>query len=131
MENLEIILSVAGAALGLLVTAVTFLLKFIKSAKAKKIAEQTIKISNAVLPYIKQAESFLHYSGQEKKEFVLTKANQFAIEQKVKFDTNLVSDKIEELVKLTKDVNKRDKDKANFTTHKDSLQNSTLTLINN
>ena len=31
MENLEIIISVAGAALGLLVTTVTFLAKFIKN----------------------------------------------------------------------------------------------------
>ena len=111
MENLEIILSVAGTALGLLVTAATFLIKFINNAKAKKIAENLIKISNAVAPYVAEAEKFVNYSGAEKKEFVLTKANQFAIEEGIDFNAAEVGKKIEELVALTKSVNKRDKDK--------------------
>ncbi len=112
MEYLEIILSLAGTAVGFLATALTFILKFVKSAKAKKIAEQTVKVGNAVLPYIKQAETFLNYSGQEKKEYVMTKANQYAIEQGITFDAGLIGEKVEELVRLTKEVNKREKDKA-------------------
>lgn len=111
MENLNYILSLAGTAVGLLITTVTFLAKFVKSAKAKKIAEQIGAIGNAVLPYIEQAETFVNYSGAEKKEYVLTKANQFAIDNKMPFDPSAVADKIEELVKLTKTVNGRDKDK--------------------
>lgn len=132
MEKLEIILSLAGAALGLLMTAVTFLAKFIKSAKGKKIAEQTIVIGNAVLPYIKQAESFLNYTGKEKKEYVITKANQFAIEQGIDFNSELVGEKIEELVALTKDVNKREKDKgetAAETTIETANQNKSQRII--
>lgn len=111
MEKLEWILSMAGTALGLLITAVTFLTKFLKSAKAKKAAEQVIKISGAILPYIEQAEQFTHYSGAEKKEYVITKANQFAIEKGIDFNAAEVSAKIEELVALTKHINARDKDK--------------------
>ena len=107
IENLEIILSIAGTALGLLITTVTFLSKFLKSAKAKKIAENVIKISEAMIPYIEQAETFVNYSGAEKKEYVLTKANRFAIDNGIKFDAEAVSEKIEELVELTKKVNKR------------------------
>lgn len=107
MENLEIILSVSGAALGLLVTTVTFLSKFIKSAKAKKVAENIIEISNAMIPYIEQAETYLNFSGEEKKEYVMTKANRFAIERGMKFDADAVSDKVEELVALTNQVNTR------------------------
>ncbi len=112
MKNLEIILSLAGTAIGFIVTTLTFFLKFINNAKAKRLLESAAKIGTAVLPYIKQAEGFAHYSGAEKKEFVMTKANRFAIEQGIAFDTNLVSEKVEELVKLTKEVNKRDKDKS-------------------
>lgn len=112
MEHLEVILSMAGTALGLLVTAVTFIAKFFRSAKAKKTAENIIEIGNAVIPYIEQAEKFANYSGVEKKEYVLTKANQFAIEQGIDFNAATVSDRIEELVKLTKEVNKREKDIA-------------------
>ena len=111
MKDLEIIISIAGTAVGFLVTAITFIAKFIKSVKAKRAAENLIQIANAVLPCIEQAEKFGHYSGAEKKEYVMTKANQFAIARGITFNPALVSTKIEELVKLTKQVNARDKDK--------------------
>ena len=112
MKEIEIIISIAGTALGFMVTAATFLAKFVKSAKAKRAAENLIKIGNAVIPYIEQAEKFANYNGAEKKEYVLTKANQFAINQGIDFDLESVGNKIEELVKLTKQVNKREKDKG-------------------
>lgn len=105
MENLEIILSVAGTALGLLVTTVTFLSQFIKNAKAKKAAENVVKICNVVIPYIQEAEAFVNYSGEEKKQYVMTKANRFAIENKIPFDEAAVSERVEEMVALTKQVN--------------------------
>jgi hypothetical protein len=111
MQQLEIIISLAGTAIGFLVTTAAFIMKFFKSAKAKRIAEQTIKIGNAVLPFIKQAETYINYTGQEKKEFVMTKANQYAIEQGFRFNAGIVDARVEELVKLTKEVNRRDKDK--------------------
>lgn len=107
MENLEVILSIAGTAVGLLITTLTFLSGFIKNAKAKKAMENVVKIGNAVIPYIEEAEAFIHYSGTEKKQYVLTKANRFAIDNNLKFDEQAVSEKIEELVALTKQVNKR------------------------
>ena len=107
MENLEIILSIAATAIGLLVTTITFLVKFIKNGKLKRAAEHIVKIGNAIVPYIEQAEKFIGYSGEEKKEYVMTKANQFAIEKGIDFDANAVSNKIEELVSLTKQVNVR------------------------
>lgn len=111
MENLELIISLASAALGLLATTATFLAKFIKNAKLKKIAQSTIEICNVLIPYIEQAETFVNYSGAEKKEFVMTKANQYAVEHNIKFNEELVSNEIEELVKLSKEVNRREKDK--------------------
>jgi hypothetical protein len=113
MQNLEAILSISGTAIGLLVTTVTFLMKFLKSAKAKKTAQNIIDISNAILPYIKKAEAFVSYSGAEKKEYVMTKANRYAVEKGIPFDECLINAKIEELVKLTKEVNKREQDCQN------------------
>ena len=107
MEKLELFISVTGAGVGLLVTTLTFLIKSIKNAKAKKKAQQIISICGAIFPYIKQAETFMNFTGSEKKEFVMTKANQFAIENGFSFDQELVNEKIEELVELTKEVNKR------------------------
>ena len=115
MENLQIILSIAGTAVGLLITTITFFAKFITNAKAKKLAENIIKIGDAMVPYIEQAEAFAHYDGVEKKEYVMTKANQFAIENGIAFNTVDVSKKIEELVTLTKQVNKRESQGVSIT----------------
>ena len=110
MQNLTTIITLASASVGLFVTAVTFIGKFIRSAKAKKQALQTIRVCDAIVPFIRQAEEFTNYGGQEKKEFVMTKVNQFAIQNKIHFNAALIGDKIEELVRLTKEVNKREKD---------------------
>jgi len=111
LDKIEVILSMSGTILGLAATALTFIVKFMKSAKAKRAAEQFVKIGEAIIPYIKQAEGFTHYSGAEKKEYVLTKANRFAIEKGFGFNSAEVSAKIEELVALSKQINARDKDK--------------------
>jgi hypothetical protein len=110
--NLLITISTAvPVVLAALTSAFTFLAKFIKSDKLKKIAEATTQIGNAVLPFIEQAEKFANYSGAEKKAFVITKANQFALENGILFDATSVANKIDELVSLTKTVNQREKDK--------------------
>ena len=105
MKDLEVILSLAGTIIGLLITVLTFIYKSIKNVKARKVAEQVIKIGNTVLPYIREAEKFTAYSGEEKKAYVMTKANQFALDNKMPFNEEQVSEKVEELVALTKQVN--------------------------
>jgi len=105
MENIEIMLSLIGTIIGLVLTVLTFVVKSIRNAKVQKGLKQAIKISNAVLPFIREAEKFASYSGAEKKAYVMIKANQFAITNRIKFDANQVSDKIEELVALTRQVN--------------------------
>ena len=57
------------------------------------------------------AESFANYSGEEKKEYVITKVNQFAIENGIKFDLQMVTEKIEEMIELSKKVNSDAEDK--------------------
>jgi len=52
----------------------------------------------------------LHFSGIEKTDFVIGKASQFARDKKIAFGFTFVGDKIEELLKLTREVNRRDKD---------------------
>ena len=107
MENLELIISLAGTCVGLIIAIATVIVKYAGSAKARKAAEQTIEICNAILPYIEQAESYVHYSGEEKKEYVMTKANRYAIENNIAFDEDAVSEKVEELITLSKEVNVR------------------------
>ena len=104
MEEIQLIISMGGALFSLTVTTLTFV-RMIKNGKAKKAMEKAIKISNAILPFIREAEQFNSYKGEEKKAYVMTRANQFAIENRIPFKEEQISDKIEELVALTKHVN--------------------------
>lgn len=105
MEHLEWIVSLASACLGLAVTVATLIAKFVKSAKAKKAAEQTVEICNAILPYVEQAEKFVHYSGEEKKAYVMASIGRYAVEHGISLDEVEADRRIEELVQLSKTVN--------------------------
>ena len=110
--SIQEILTLIGSILPLLIAFLTFLVKFIKNEKAKKVLNCKLKLAETIQPLIVEAEKFTHFSGEEKKQYVLTKANQFAIDHKLKFDQEKVSVMIDELVETTKKVNMRDKDKA-------------------
>lgn len=106
-ENLHIYLSLLAPALGLLCTTVVFLQKFVKNKKLKKILEKTEQITKEIIPCITEAETFINFTGEEKKKFVMTRLNQFAIDNQLKFDQEKISNRIEDLIKLTKKVNYR------------------------
>lgn len=110
MENLEWILSLAGTALSLFVVCITFIVKLVQSIKERSKDKERTELLDAVGPIMEIAETFVNYSGEEKKEYVLTKINQYAIENGIVFDSKLVSEKIEELITLSKQVNKRESD---------------------
>ena len=105
MEDLELYLSIAATIFGLLVSTLTFLTKFIKCAKAKRIAEELLQITQDIIPFIEEAEKFIHYTGKEKKAYVMTKATQLVINNKMKVNQEKISSTIDELVSLTKQVN--------------------------
>lgn len=107
MENVEWILSIVGTALSLLIVCISFLIKLVQTMKARKKEHRQATLLDAVAPIVEIAESFTNYSGAEKKEYVLTNVNRFAIENGIEFDAELVSKKIEQLIELSKQVNKR------------------------
>lgn len=107
MEHLEWILSIAGTVLGLVILCVSFLIKLLQSIRVRKKEQGKTTLLDAVAPIVELAEGFVGFSGAEKKEYVMTKVNQFAIENGIEFNSELVSEKIEELIDLSKQVNKR------------------------
>lgn len=111
MNTFQEVLTVLATAVSLLAGLFTFLIKFIKNEKVKRALQQTLKIMEVLQPMIIQAEEFTHYTGNEKKQFVLTRANQYALENKMKFDSDKYSSLIDEIVETTKKVNMRIKDK--------------------
>lgn len=104
-ENLHIYLSLLAPALGLLCTTVVFLQKFVKNKKLKRVLEKTEQITKEIIPCITEAEKLTNFTGEEKKKLVMTKLNQFAIDNQLKFDQEKISNQIENLIKLTKVVN--------------------------
>ncbi|MDE6586411.1 MAG: hypothetical protein K2K80_07015 [Clostridia bacterium] len=105
MENLELLLSLIGTAVSFLIATVVFIVKFVRSIRTRKMIASESDLLDAVIPLIELAEKYKNYSGEEKKEFVLTKLNQFAIENKISFDSDAIVKRIEELIILSKNVN--------------------------
>lgn len=105
MENLELILSLLGTSASLVFTMIIVIIKFIRCRKTSHSLEDEYELYNSISKLMEIAEEFTNYSGEEKKEFVITKLNQFAIENCLKFDVNKASNKIEELIMLSKNVN--------------------------
>lgn len=116
IKNWEMLLSVLGTILSLLLTCLICFVKIARSSKQRKAIKDNIALLDAVAPLMEIAETFTHYTGAEKKEYVLTKINQFAIENGLQFNAEEVSAKIEELIKLSLEVNakvKESKEKNN------------------
>lgn len=107
-ENFHLYLSFLAPMLTLLCAAVVFLQKFVKNKKLKKVLEKTEQITKEIIPCITEAEKFVNFTGAEKKEYVMTKINQYSIEHHINFDKEETSKRIEELISLTKEVNARE-----------------------
>lgn len=106
MENLEIILSLATTALSLAFACVAFAVKLYKKIKENTKEKGAAAVLDAVLPLVEIAET-LGGSGEDKKEYVLTKVSEYAENNDIGFDAAGVSEKIEQLIGLSKQVNKR------------------------
>ena len=111
METFKLILSIAAGALPFIITPLTYMIKFIKNKNAKKVLNGVLSVTEQLQPLIIRAEKFTHYSGEEKKQYVLTRVRQFAMENNLPFDEIAISREIDELVTTTKRVNAREKDK--------------------
>lgn len=107
MENLKQIITIASACVGLLATITGFLIPLVKNVKAKNRLSALNKLTNVLQSLIVEAEKFTNFSGEEKKAYVLTNANRYALNNRISFDEQDVSSKVEELVALSKNVNVR------------------------
>lgn len=55
--------------------------------------------------WIVEAEQHKNYTGAEKLKFVLSEAFKFCVENHIKYDENKITEKIESLIELSKQVN--------------------------
>lgn len=105
MENIEEIATAVSTCIGILATISGLVIPLVKNVKAKNKLTALNKFASVLQNLISDAECFSNFTGEEKKEYVLTKANRYAIENKIDFDEEAISAKIEELIDLSKKVN--------------------------
>ncbi len=134
LENITLFLPFLAPILGLLGVTILFLKKFVKNKKLKNVLEKAEEVTKNIIPFIVEAEKFINYTGIEKKNYVMTRLNQYAIANDIKFDQEEISNKIEELVELTKQVNKKslvtiDEKVSEETIENESIQNQIKNII--
>ncbi|MDE7100372.1 MAG: hypothetical protein K2O05_00785, partial [Anaeroplasmataceae bacterium] len=103
--NLEMLLSLMATGIGFMISLFTLIIKLSKNKKVRKTAEEMLSFTEKLSTFVEEAEKFSHYTGAEKKNFVLTKLNQFSIDNHMNFDEEWVSSKIDEVISLTNKVN--------------------------
>ena len=105
------ILVIVGALAGVISTTIPLIIKLIKKSKQFKQERNLNRSADVLLRLIAEAELFTNYSGQEKKEFVKSRLAIFAINNKIAFDEARLETAIDDIIGITREVNKRDKDK--------------------
>jgi hypothetical protein len=103
--DIEVIFSMVCTGLGFIITILTFIIKLSKNTKVRQNAEKLLLVTNQISTFVREAEAFVNYTGVEKKNYVLTKMNQFSIDNNIKYDQEYVSNKIEDIIDTTKIVN--------------------------
>lgn len=79
------------------------------NVKAEKYAPVNFNTSK-LFEFIKEAEEHTGYTGADKLEYVVTKYQQFALQQKLPFDIEVIKNCVNKIIDLTKTVNPRRKD---------------------
>lgn len=91
--------------LGLVISLLTFIIKFFKCVKEKKNALNLLDLTSILMPLIEEAEKFINYTKDEKKEYVIVKTLKLLQDSNKKIETKVISEEIDKLVGLTKKVN--------------------------
>lgn len=105
MELIQIVITFVSTILGLLVTLVTFILKFVNNKKTKERALNFINVSNKLIELIIEVEKIEALKGDGKKRYVLERIDEYASRNNLQYDKEEVTKKLEEYVTLTRNVN--------------------------
>jgi|SRR5690554_3963702 len=112
LELLNEIKEILALTIPVIISFIILISKLVKNKKLKKFAENLIEIEKISKGFICKAEDFINFSGKDKKEWVKTKVNQYCIENQINYNENIIDNIIENLLDLSKTVNKREKDRG-------------------
>lgn len=105
METLQLVLTISALAVALLTTIITAVAKNCKNTKVAKAATNLLKVMGVVQGFVVEAEKLTQFTGSFKKEWVMTKVNEFCLQNNIAFDKDKVDELIEDVIKLSKNVN--------------------------
>ena len=88
--------------------AISNIVAFFKKGKWKKMfKKENIKLSTiaVLMQFMEEVEQFKDFSSEEKKQFVITKFNQYCIDNGYEFISDLTDENVEKLIEFSKVVN--------------------------
>lgn len=101
MEQLHTYLEIGLGTLSAIIMLISFIITFKKASKEQKIDI----LKKAMLGMMEEAEKFKNYSAEEKKQYVFTRAKEFIIEKKIKFNDSQLSAYVERQIEFSNNVN--------------------------
>lgn len=109
-ETIDIVIKCCTGALSLILGIFT-IINGIKSGKWKKLFNNESVQRNCIyilVDIMQDVEKFKNFTSEEKKEYVLTKFNQYCIDNGFSYDKELTDNNIETLIEFSKKVNSED-----------------------
>ena len=88
--------------------AISNVVSFFKTGKWKKLfKKENVKLStlDVLMDFMEEVEQFKEFSSEEKKQFVITKFNQYCIDNGYEFIAELTDENVEKLIEFSKVVN--------------------------
>lgn len=101
MTTIQIIYIACTAGIYLITHLVYLITAFIKASKDKKLD----LLKSTILGFMEEAEKFVHYSAEEKKNYVITRIKEFINNSHVKISDNQINSLIERFIDFSNNVN--------------------------
>lgn len=105
MEDLKLYISIVIFVLGLITSIISIIIKYTKNIKVKNNLKNILGVIEELIPLIEEAETFSSYSGEEKKEYVISRIYRKLSKEDIKIDEVKIDEMIEKLVSFSKEVN--------------------------
>lgn len=106
-ENISWIAPLISVTLSLIASTVLLICRNSKNKRGEKAAKTALSIIDFAQKAVVAAEQFLNFSGPEKKAFAVTQIKEWCIDSKLNYSGEQISDAIEKVIEISKNVNKR------------------------
>lgn len=104
LEAYEMIVAI----LSMIAFVLTLILKHTKSKKLKRALKNITLIEQVLREAMYQAEVLKNFTGSERREYVMTKVNQYCIAHHIEYQEEEILQAIEDNITLSKRINQKE-----------------------